>query len=235
MMTKSLALPANVSNAQLPALYENAKTALAECAQIDEAKAWADKAAAIASYARQADDESLRQLADKIRARAIRRVGELLAEIKPAQGGDRGGGRPSLTGNQSAGTVPLVSRTQAANAAGLSERQQKQALRVAAVPQLDFEAAIERPKPATVTELASMGTKPIPKPLYDLQGIDPEDFKAATAGHGGLRALAEVAMRIDPAAVVRGSKDHELAKLRAQAEAVIAWVSELIAELEKKR
>ncbi len=45
-----------VNTARLPRSYEEAKKAIAECARLDECAEWADKAAAIASYARQADD-----------------------------------------------------------------------------------------------------------------------------------------------------------------------------------
>src|SRR5262245_38639552 len=51
-------LPAGFTAAQLPAAYEAAKDALAKCDQVDECKDWADKAAAIASYARQAHDDT---------------------------------------------------------------------------------------------------------------------------------------------------------------------------------
>ena len=82
-------LPANlpdISSARLPATYEAAKNALSECSRIDECKEWADKAEALASYARQAKDEQLRKMADRIQARAIRRCGELLKQIEPKQG-----------------------------------------------------------------------------------------------------------------------------------------------------
>ncbi len=73
----STALP-SISDARLPASYERAKSALAECSRIDECKEWADKAEALASYAKQAKDDGLRILADRIQARAINRCGELL-------------------------------------------------------------------------------------------------------------------------------------------------------------
>jgi len=57
----------SVANAQLPASYENAKTALANCSSMDECKDWADKSKALASYARQSQDESLRKVAARIR------------------------------------------------------------------------------------------------------------------------------------------------------------------------
>lgn len=42
----------------------------------------------------------------------------------------------------------------------LSRDQQKQSMQVASVPAQQFETAVERKKPATVTELATLGRKP---------------------------------------------------------------------------
>jgi len=80
------ALPTNIeiASARLPATYEQAKTALASCERIDECKTWANKAEALASYAKMADDDSLRRLSDRIQARAVRRMGELLQQFRPA-------------------------------------------------------------------------------------------------------------------------------------------------------
>ncbi|HEV2187278.1 MAG TPA: hypothetical protein VGR70_08715, partial [Stellaceae bacterium] len=71
----------DIASAKLPATYERAKTAIAACWRIDEVKDWGDKAAALGTYARMAADEELEKLAMRIRARAIRRVGELLEQI----------------------------------------------------------------------------------------------------------------------------------------------------------
>ena len=62
------------ANARLPQTYESAKTALSECVALDECKSWADKAAALASYAKQANDDELMKMATRIRDRAIRRA-----------------------------------------------------------------------------------------------------------------------------------------------------------------
>jgi len=77
-----------------------------------------------ASYAKQADDKSLQCMAERIRARAIDRCGELLREIEP-----RPGTRTDLQPSATSGT-----RLQAAEDAGLSKRQAVTALRVANVP-----------------------------------------------------------------------------------------------------
>lgn len=93
-MTASPALPANISiaHARLPRSYEAAKSALANCVSLDECMDWANKAEALASYAKQADDDTLEKTARRIRARAIRRVWGT-AQTPPSVGG-----RPSQKG-----------------------------------------------------------------------------------------------------------------------------------------
>jgi len=59
--------------------------ALAECSRIDECATWVKKPEALASYARQAGDESLRRLADRIQARALNRAEELLRQMAPSE------------------------------------------------------------------------------------------------------------------------------------------------------
>lgn len=78
----------NTANASLPKSYEQAKSALANCERLDECQDWADKAAALASYAKQANDDQLEKMAIRIRARAVRRAGELLKQFD-ARGGDQ--------------------------------------------------------------------------------------------------------------------------------------------------
>lgn len=118
----------------------------------------------------------------------------MLSEIKSTKGGDRGGGRPAINGKPKEGRPPIgLSRSQAARGAGLSADQQKQAQRVARVPELDFERAVESESPPTVTELADRGTRKQPTPLIDLAGRDPKDFAACTAAMGRIRDLEALA------------------------------------------
>lgn len=158
------------SSAQLPKTYEAARVALSQCSAIDECKDWADKAAALASYARQADDDQLERMAQRIRARATRRAGEILQQLEPAP-------------NQHvAGVGAHTSRADAARDAGMSKHQQVQAVRIASIPEDDFEAQVEAPKPPTLTQLAQQGIQrrdPPPQPDQWLQGRDPRMFNRA--------------------------------------------------------
>lgn len=105
----------------------------------------------MASYAKQAKDDSLLQIATRIKARAERRLGELLKEIEPQQGANQ---------NIRAGARPKVQTRKAAAAdAGVSEFQAKQAIRVANVPAETFEKLVESDSPPTISALAEMGTK----------------------------------------------------------------------------
>jgi hypothetical protein len=125
----------------------------------------------------------------RIQARATRRAGELLQQIEASQGG-----RPPKTPE---GTHPSFSRKTAAREAGLSEHQQKQAMRLANIDEADFENALSQDAAPTVTQLSEQGKQARPAPADHLQGIEPEDFYAATHGFGALRTMAEACHRFD--------------------------------------
>lgn len=61
-----------------------------------------------------------------------------------------------------------LGRQAAGEEAGLSKHQQVQAIRVANVPDADFERQVESPNPPTVTKLAEQGKKAAPRPVIDL-------------------------------------------------------------------
>lgn len=123
--------------------YDQARHALAQCECIDEAKDWSDKAAALAAYARQADDPELESLARRIRARAFRRMGEISRELEKHER-VRTDLRPS-TGTQTKSAVLAK--------AGISTSQAHRAEKVAAIPVEDFERRVESDTPPTMTAL----------------------------------------------------------------------------------
>src|SRR6266851_740585 len=164
---------------RMPVSYEMAKTALAQCYKLDEAKEWENKALAIKVYAQQAHDETLRKMAVRIQGQAVRRYGELLKELKPGKPGRKSVPDKDAIDGQSVPDEDVIpERTQAARDAGLSRKQMHTALQIANVPGEKFDEAINSEDPPSVTNLAEQGTKT--KPI-DLQGIAPEDFARATS------------------------------------------------------
>jgi hypothetical protein len=209
------ALLPSIKDAALPAKYEAARMALAECDRIDECKAWSDKAAALASYAKQAKDKGLVHVALRIHARATRRCGELLKQIEKAHGK-----RPNKI---RAGADPnSETRKDAAKEAGLSPRQAKDAIRVANVDPESFEAQVESENPPTVTALAGQGKKPTKKPVpfYVQRGQTKEEFQAGIKLEGALRGHARALKAINLDVAVRGWIPEEV-------EAAKGWMEEI--------
>jgi len=87
----------------------------------------------------------------------------LLKQIEKKQGANQ-----NIRGD----TSPKVTRTSAARDAGLSDDQRKTALRVANIPEEEFEEAVESDDPPTLTELAERGT--IKKSPFDIGDRDPQ-------------------------------------------------------------
>jgi hypothetical protein len=208
-------------DARLPARYEAARVALVECQRLDECQDWADRAAALASYARQADDDELEKMCQRIRSRAIRRCGELLQAIPVANGANQ---------NIQDGAVPKVTRESAATDAGLTERQRKTALRVASVPEDEFEALVEAADPPSASQLAERGTRhrlPPGVPDY-LRGRAPEDFQQATQLLGLIGEIPRLAPRINLAAGIRGLEPQERERALDLIDQSMAWLGEVL-------
>jgi len=204
--------------ARLPAVYEAAVTALSTCERIDECKVWADKAAAIASYARQAHDETLLRMAIRIQARAIRRCGELLKEIEIDYD------RHTNKTDQSLGTLSLITRGKAAKQAGLSRWQKETAIRVANIPAKTFDDAIEGDDLLTITELAELGTKKQEAPYYAKEGITQEAFHRATTLGGHLQRLDEFCRGNPPAGSAAGFQQHEKERIKSFVINILDWL-----------
>lgn len=124
-----------VPEAALPGNYERAKRAISECKEIDECKDWSDRASALASYARQARDTSMRDAALRIMIRAEDRVGELLNEI-PRR------------------------RMEIAKQHGISHPRASRAMAIARVERAVKEPLIEHSPPISADRLATLGKNP---------------------------------------------------------------------------
>jgi hypothetical protein len=211
----------NIQTAQLPTSYENAKQALADCSSLDECKDWSDKAGALASYAKQADDDDLERYAIRIKARAIRRCGELLKKFD---------GKGARTDKPSEGNHPR-SAGEAAQSAGMSEHQHKQAVRVANVPADAFDEAVEGDEKVTITGLAERGKKPAPINPYPDAPDAPKGFAKATQAMGSVRRFSEFCEEHDPVFVAGGVLDYEVAAVTEQVKLVDNWLDKFVVNL----
>jgi hypothetical protein len=225
-MNSTVALPATFpadSTARLPATYEAARTAIAECSRVDECKGWSDRAAALASYAKQAKDDSLRVMAVRIQARAVRRCGELLKQVPRGDIATRYG--------QEGDHPPVITRTQVADDAGLSEHQRKTALRVATVPTEDFDYAVESQEPPTITTLAALGTQDRPTPTSASDSTLAVNPAQAMAAAELLRNFAESCENIDAAEVAHAMPPDRAKLVRQQVSVIDRWLDRLVTHL----
>jgi hypothetical protein len=218
------ALLPNTHNANLPAKYEAAKIAIMECNRIDECKDWSDKAQALASYARQSEDTEMEKTAMRIRARAIRRCGELLKEIEKKQGANQ---------NISADSVTKVeTRKEAAEEAGLSKRQAVTAIRVANVPQETFTEQIESDAPPTITTLAQQGTTPSKKPpMFEQMGMTKEAFQAGMYFRGDIEDFCKATKKYEIQDIIDGSTPEQRDRLRTLIKQIDTFTDKLITKL----
>jgi hypothetical protein len=201
-------LPANisVSGASLPQTYQNAQIALSQCSQVDECKDWADKAAALASYARQSQDQELERMAQRIRARAIRRASELYNQIEP--------GKPGPKPELGEGGHTQFSRESAARDAGMSKHQQMQMARIGNIPSDVFESQVESDNPPTLSQLAAQGTKKREN-IVDLEGRDPHEFNRALHYVADFEEAAKELERQSHDLILPTLNDKERQRMRA--------------------
>ena len=114
--------------------YDEACRALAEAKSLDEVRDHRDKAEALKTYARMAQNRDLEVDAAEIRIRAERRYGEILTQIK-ASGGISSGGRPAIKPVTNGGQVSGATLKDSNTSRNFSSKCQK----LAAIPEADFE------------------------------------------------------------------------------------------------
>ncbi len=214
----------SIRAATLPEKYQAAKLALSECSRIDECKDWSDKAAAMASYAKQSQDKTLEHTAMRIRARAIQRCGELLREIEKGTGKNQG--------KSEAAHTLAPTRKAAAEQAGLSEWKANEAKRVANVPKDSFEEQVESDSPPSIKALADQGKRHLtPREVFERRGMTEKAFKAGMHLQGAIRSFAAHIQELDFQAGVEGLAPKERAELRSNIATIIKVLTQLNARL----
>lgn len=196
---------------QMPVTYQRAKTALAECSSIDEVKEWRDKSLALSVYAKQANDNALLEMANRIKARAVHRMGELFNQIEPQSRAAlrQGGTSPSEIG---------FGREQAARDAGISQDQRKQAQKIAEIPRDEFDEILESSAP-TLTDLEQRARG------------NPAAMRATSSLLGEAKHFAKFCSSHDPMELVPALAGHERAAIMEHAKIIVDWLSRLAKEI----
>jgi len=212
MTTESMILQKiETSKAIMPEAYNRAVIALQECNQIDECKEWADKMSALASYWKQANDETMWKLAKRIQARAYRRAGELLKQFD-ARGGDR-----KSDDFKKDGSVHFDSQKDIASANGMSERQRKTSVRLANIPEDSFDSQVESDNMPTITQLAEQGKRDY------LSKPKPQGFAEAIQVEGAFRDLVNQIHENDPLYIIGGMDEKDIAKMKDYISKIENW------------
>ena len=175
------------------AKYDAARYALSVAVEVDEVKDIRDKAAAMAAYARQAQDKELLQWATEIKVRAERRAGQMLAEmeLKP--------------GVKSIGNV-AVPIPQTLDEIGISKNQSSRWQKLAAVANEKFEEAVAAAK-EVAGEVTTAYLLKVEKMGVAAALGDEEAVRAHVANNSGNNEWYTPAKYIDLAREVMGGID----------------------------
>ncbi len=175
---------------------------------------------------RQAEDESLRRMADRIQGRAIYRCGQLLKEIAKA--------RNQHDAEKRAEVGDYPSRKPAAEEVGLSEYQQKTAIRVSNITEGQFNELIEsgsadglgprRDREAFAAEAHRRPRRHRPRGL--LRGHEAHGY--APQVHRGHRGAVDMRKALD------GLKDFERPGVAFSVHACLDGINRLLTTIEER-
>ena len=205
----------------LPSFYERACVAVKECVDIPEANEWKGKAEAIIAYSKTVDDKRLENYAKRIKARAYRRMGELLKSYK---------------GNNNQHTPLTV--TSVAEQNGITERKQRTAINLADVPDQQFTEQIDRGNPATITDLAKQGIEARKEEKRKegktsfLYSEKPKGFNEAMYIKGDLRRLTEKFEEYDPLFIMGGLDAKGIEDVKNYISIIEAWCDTFIINID---
>ncbi|SRR5258708_969021 len=130
-----MSVPARHAKPSSLARYEAMCRAIEAAYKVDEVKDIRDQAIALEVYARQAHNTEAERKACEIRLRAERKAGALSAKLEKSAGG-----RPGKT---RATRDRVSTKAEQLHAAGVTPRQAKSWEKLAAVPEKEFEMALE--------------------------------------------------------------------------------------------
>jgi hypothetical protein len=221
-MTDALKFPTNYQGARLPINYKAAKQALMECDRVDECKVWADKAEALATYARVSNDMEMEVIAKRVRLRAIAKAGELLLRIPNTHRGLHTAGA-QLKG----GSLPNPeSRRGVGVAAGMRPQDVTQALAIARVPIEVREILIESPTPPAPSVLQGHPSRIRPRPVRLNRFTPGPEYREVFIHGGGITSFASFLKRHAPDKYFPFLSPDETERASRYLSSIHAWITE---------
>lgn len=195
-------------NVKMPVEYEAAVKALAACIDIDEAKHWADKADALAAWAKIYRSKDAERKARQLKLHAFRRMGQLAADLRPPTLRKNAG----LKGRGMApGSISLLKEN------GLSANLAAAASRLGTLPQPRFDAMVASPcppSPTVVTKIVARG------------GTDAYAAVMMNAKGPGLVAMRSWMRRHNAGDLARALKVDEMVRVREVVREISDWLDE---------
>lgn len=183
-----------LKNTPLPVRYEEACRALAECSTIMDAKYFADKAEALAAWAKIYKSDQAEVEARRLKLHAYRKMGLLAQELRPGSRGRRG-----LIGTVG-GPQALLKES------GLKAHQGQNALRLARVSNEKFEAISSLPRPPGIAQAAGA----YGRGLGSKKCTSQEYYTLCVRTGYGIKACKSIIKTIDPKNVTLPSEFSEI-------------------------
>lgn len=207
----------------VPVEYESAVNALQACMTIDDSKYWADKADALAAWAKIYRDDEAGRKARQLKLLAFRRMGEIASELRRAKPLRKVGkdGRNKFYGTTKGGRSALID-------AGLKPDAAANALHIAKMDDANFRRAVDSPRPPGVSSLAHQQrsvshSEPYRRLIYGM-------------GAGGiLSQLVWYCAKNDARALAKTVLPDESPRLTESITGVVEWLDEFMRCMPKSR
>jgi len=149
--TTKVIVQQRMRNASVPVVYEEACKALAACSTIDEGKYWADKAEALAAWAKIYKSDKAAVEAKRLKLHAYRRMGQIAEELRPTVSPSGTKGKQGASGRTN-GALSLVKEH------GFNQTKAGKIMAISRIPDDAFKKAVSSANPPGINLAAGMGT-----------------------------------------------------------------------------
>jgi hypothetical protein len=204
-----------------PQEYETACTSLQACIDLDEAKYWSDLATARAAWAKLHHDKTILRLAQQLKLKAARRMGEIAIELYPVKKRD--------------GNIICQSPNTALKQHGLNADDAVSALRLARASKEEFKKVLENPRAPKAASRAFAGRGFVNRAVAS-EAYSWLMHTSSHSGHHGptLNAVLSAIRKRPAREVAEQIAKSEAASVRTTVTALMEWLDEFEQYLPKE-